>query len=437
MKQRETRSTRIALTMLAPNFLGFLIFTAGPVVFSLIMAFTNWDLTRHNQFSSEHVHFIGLENFATLMVGFNKRYFWQYLGNTLYLMLGMPVGIALSLTGALLLHGPLPRPHEPRRRNSLLGLVLVLTLFTVGVERLLGTGPLPIFFTVVTGLLVILGQIFGQTSFRTVYYLPNLTAGVAYFLLWKALYRPEGGPINRMLEPGLGALTATIQSTPPALWAALGGMLVLVAGLLVLWGVMSGLTMLRYRDATTAGVLLSWIGVGGVAAALIALGSLVSHLPQTVAHAPLMAPQWLSSTTWSKPALMFMGVFTAMGSNSMLLYLAALSNVPVSLQEAAAIDGATRWQSFWSVTWPQLAPTTFFIVIMGTIGGLQGGFDAARVMTGGGPAGSTTTLSYYLYNQGFVLFDLGMASAIAWSMFVLIFAVTMINWRFGNQMVND
>jgi len=74
---------------------------------------------------------------------------------------------------------------------------------------------------------------------------------------------------------------------------------------------------------------------------------------------------------------------------------------------------------------------------MGTIGGLQGGFEMARVMTNGGPAGSTTTLSYYLYNRAFMDYQLGFASAIAWTMFIMIFGMTIINWKFGNTMVND
>jgi multiple sugar transport system permease protein len=127
----------------------------------------------------------------------------------------------------------------------------------------------------------------------------------------------------------------------------------------------------------------------------------------------------------------------------MLLYLAALSNVPQSLVEAASIDGASKWQTFWNVTWPQLAPTTFFCVIMGTIGGLQGGFEAARVMTGtngatpGGPAGSTTTLAFYMYQRAFLDFRFGFASAIAWVTFAMIFIVTLIQWRSGNKYVND
>jgi multiple sugar transport system permease protein len=86
------------------------------------------------------------------------------------------------------------------------------------------------------------------------------------------------------------------------------------------------------------------------------------------------------------------------------------------------------------VIWPQLAPTTFFITVMSIIGGLQGGFEEARVMTQGGPAGSTTTLSYYVYNKLFEELDLGYAAAISWVLFAFIFIATAINWRFGREL---
>jgi multiple sugar transport system permease protein len=68
---------------------------------------------------------------------------------------------------------------------------------------------------------------------------------------------------------------------------------------------------------------------------------------------------------------------------------------------------------------------------MSIIGGLQGGFDQAQVMTGGGPAGSTTTLAYYIYETAFQDLDLGYASAISWVLFAMVFVITAINWKFG------
>lgn len=121
----------------------------------------------------------------------------------------------------------------------------------------------------------------------------------------------------------------------------------------------------------------------------------------------------------------------------MLLYLAGLSNISPELYEAADIDGASGPQRFWHVTWPQLAPVTFFIFVMSIIGGLQGGFEMARTMTGGGPAGATTTLSYYIYTEGFQAGRLGYASAVAWALFILVFVVTIFNWKFGNRYADE
>jgi multiple sugar transport system permease protein len=100
------------------------------------------------------------------------------------------------------------------------------------------------------------------------------------------------------------------------------------------------------------------------------------------------------------------------------------------------MDGAGRWQTFWHVTWRELAPTTFFIVVMSFIGGLQGGFEQARVMTAGGPAGTTTTLVYYIYTKAFLEFQIGYASSVAWILFLIIFTITMVNWKFGSKELN-
>jgi multiple sugar transport system permease protein len=117
----------------------------------------------------------------------------------------------------------------------------------------------------------------------------------------------------------------------------------------------------------------------------------------------------------------------------MLLYLAALTGVPDELTEAAQLDGAGRWPCFRFVTWPHLAPTTFFIIVMSIIGGLQGGFEQARVMTGGGPAGTTTTLAYHIYSLAFEQLRMGYASAVAWVLFALVLVATLANWRFGSR----
>jgi multiple sugar transport system permease protein len=151
---------------------------------------------------------------------------------------------------------------------------------------------------------------------------------------------------------------------------------------------------------------------------------------------PLEGPHWLTDETWSKPALIIMGLWQTVGGHNMILYLAALQGIPRDLYEAADIDGASGWQKFWHITWPMISPTTFFIAVMSIIGGFQAGFDAAYIMTGGGPAGSTTTIMFYIFNNAFQWFNMGYAASISWFLFVVIFAFTLVYWRMAGKAVH-
>ncbi|MBU9888863.1 MAG: sugar ABC transporter permease [Candidatus Omnitrophica bacterium] len=150
----------------------------------------------------------------------------------------------------------------------------------------------------------------------------------------------------------------------------------------------------------------------------------------------LTGPNWLTDESWAKPALIIMNVWQTVGGSNMILYLAALQGVPRDLYDAAEVDGATGWQKFWAVTWPQISPTTFFIAIMSLIGGFQAGFDQAYIMTGGGPNGSTTTIIYYIFKNAFEWYRMGYAAAISWVLFLIIFVFTVLNWRFYGRNVH-
>lgn len=163
---------------------------------------------------------------------------------------------------------------------------------------------------------------------------------------------------------------------------------------------------------------------------------LLNSMIQTLSGGRITGPNWLTSVAWAKPALILMGTWSMMGGYNMILYLAALQGIPMPLYEAADIDGANSWQKFKNVTWPMLSPTTFFIFVMSIIGGFQGGFEAAYVMTGGGPAGSTTTISFYIYNNAYEWFRMGYAASIAWVLFAIIFVVTLFNWKYGGKVVH-
>lgn len=154
-----------------------------------------------------------------------------------------------------------------------------------------------------------------------------------------------------------------------------------------------------------------------------------------ITNVGIVGPKWLVNPNWAKPSFILMNTWAEMGGINMLLYLAALQTVPQDYYEASSLDGAGPWQKFRYITWPMLGPTTFFILIMNLINGFQEGFQQAHIMTQGGPAGSTTMLNYYIYNQAYVWNHMGYAAAVSWVLFMIIIVITAISWKFGNKVV--
>lgn len=145
-------------------------------------------------------------------------------------------------------------------------------------------------------------------------------------------------------------------------------------------------------------------------------------------------PNWLSDRAWAMPAIIIMAVWKQVGYN-MVIFLAGLQAIPVSLYEAASIDGAGRWQKFKSITLPMLTPTTFFVLVITIIGSLQV-FDAVLVLTDGGPANSTRTIVYHIWEQGFTFLRMGYAAAVAWVLFFIVFLVTLLQWKLQGRWVH-
>lgn len=140
-----------------------------------------------------------------------------------------------------------------------------------------------------------------------------------------------------------------------------------------------------------------------------------------------IAPRnWFSEPRFALPAIMMMAVWSSVG-NYMIIFLSGLQDIPVSLYEAAAIDGASSVQRFFKITLPLIKPTFFFNLIVSIIGTLQV-FDQAYIISGGtgGPLGKTMTIVLYLYNKGFKDFQMGYACAIAFILFAIIFTLTLI-----------
>lgn len=374
------RESLAAVGFLLPNFVGFLAFTSIPVVVSLVMAFTHWNIFKSPTW-------VGMENFRSLLwfhqeggrFVANDPFFWQYVYNTVFLMIGIPVGMAASLIVALMMN------------QKIRGIVI----------------------------------------FRTLYFLPAVCSGVALLILWKYLYNADIGLINKSLRMVGGFIFSHpfIALLFTALCTVVLGAVAVVLAILVL-------LPLRWLLARFGAEWLHRVALVIVGAAIfIGIGVYSRSIYGGLNAFFTTPPDWLGTVQWAKPSLIMMGLWGGLGGYNMILYLAALQGVPASYYEAAEIDGAGPWQKFWAVTWPMISPTTFFILVMSIIGGFQGGFMTANVMTGGGPAGSTTTVEYYLYQTAFEKFNMGYASAIAWFLFAVILVLTLATWKLGGKVV--
>jgi multiple sugar transport system permease protein len=120
---------------------------------------------------------------------------------------------------------------------------------------------------------------------------------------------------------------------------------------------------------------------------------------------------WLSSTTWAMPVLILLSTWKQLGFN-LVVFLAGLQTIPKTRYEAAELDGANGWQTFWHITLPGLRPSLLFAVITTVIFTLRS-FEQPYVITGGGPLNSTNLLVFYIYNEAFAQFDFGYAAATA------------------------
>jgi len=257
-------------------------------------------------------------------------------------------------------------------------------------------------------------------------------ASLAYSLMqWNVLSPPRWvGLANYRLMVGADASNVG-HAYANVLWlAGFGAPLGVVTGLavaLLLRGGSRGVTFWRAAyylpslvPAVVATVLWAWLlaptpGIGLVNTVWEVTLDHWFHWPP---------PGWLSAAEWAKPAILLMGLWGA--GSGLLLWLAGLDAIPAVLYEAAILDGASAGRRFWSVTFPQLSPVIFFNLVVGFIGSFQE-FDRPYVATAGGsfgPGNSLLTPVYYLFSNGFGYFRMGYASALAWSVFAVIFLLT-------------
>jgi len=289
------RKTLQAYAFVSPAILTLLLFTAGPFLFTLWVSLHNWNMIQPvSQMPSA-----GLENYRYLLT--QDAVFRRALRNTfVFTICGVGINAVLGLLGALLLNTRLR----------------------------------------------------ARIFWRTIFFLPIVTAPLALGMMWTSLLGKNYGLVNNVLRQ---------LALPPQ--------------------------------------------------------------------------PFLSSPDQALACIIGIAVYQYVGYY-MIIYLAGLQGIPQEFYDAAAVDGASRWQSFWHITLPLLRPVLLFIVVTNTIGALQV-FDIVFAATtggastsGGGPAGSTMVVVLHMYNTAFRFFRMGRATAMALLLFVIIFVITLVQLRF-------
>ncbi len=294
---------------IAPWAVGFLLLMGGPIIFSFLLAFTEWNGIG----GLGAIRFVGLENFKQMAT--DER-FPKCVYNTFVYTAG---SVPLTMMGGIML-----------------ALLMNQKLKSIA-------------------------------FFRTVFYLPSVTAGVASTLLWFYIFQPQYGLLIYSIEH-LGNLINTLLT--PLRW------------------------IVHFEDIVISG------------------------------------PEWLVSPRWVKTAYVIMSLWGIGGG--MIIYLAGLQGIPEQLYEAAEIDGANSWQQFLSVTLPMLSPVIFFNLILSVIGSFQV-FTQAYLLSGGtgSPADAALFFVLYIYQTAFQFHHFGYASAMAWVLFLIILAATLVQFKFS------
>jgi multiple sugar transport system permease protein len=229
----------------------------------------------------------------------------------------------------------------------------------------LGVVPAALFIALFIAILIN-QKIKATALYRTALFLPVITSTVAISLVWKWIFNPRLGLANQVIG-WLGL--------KPSLWLE--------------------------EPAGILNILLAPLG--------------------------LKLPGLLGGPSLAMCAIIIMSIWHSLGYN-VIIFLAGLQSIPEHYYEAASLDGAGKWASFRHVTWPMLSPTTFYVLLMSTITSFQVFIQiyAMQGPVGGNPLGTTRTLVYYLYEKGFSDWQMGYANAVAFVLFLIILALTIV-----------
>lgn len=148
----------------------------------------------------------------------------------------------------------------------------------------------------------------------------------------------------------------------------------------------------------------------------------------------IQSPNWLLEPRWAMAAVIIVHVWKNIGY-AVVIYLAGLQAIPTQLYEAALVDGANAWARFRHVTVPGLSPVLFFLMVTTVLAGFQS-FDIIHVMTEGGPVNATTTLIYYMYEEGFNATNVGRAAVSAVVLFIAMLIFTIVQMRYNERNVH-
>lgn len=220
----------------------------------------------------------------------------------------------------------------------------------------------------------------------------------------------------------------------PAFWNSLLVTVVYAVGVCVL-SVVSGLAVALLLDAPLRGrgfyrsVYFLPTVTSSVAAAIVwrYLFDPAGYVNTALAQLGIDGPDWFGDRWLALGLLTSLTVWKSVGFNA-VLYLTALQALPVSVFEAAQLDGASLWQRIRRITVPLLRPMTFFVVVQALITSFQA-FDLVYVLTGGGPRGGTEVLGMLMYREAFRLGDFGYGTSIAFVTLFLVLGVTLVQWR--------
>lgn len=178
-----------------------------------------------------------------------------------------------------------------------------------------------------------------------------------------------------------------------------------------------------YRTAFYMPVITASVAVSLMFMWILANNGLMNQLLELIGLAPV---KWLTDAKVALNSVIGVTIWKGLGMN-MIIFLAALQDIPNELLEAASIDGANRFQQFIKITVPLISPVIFFVTITGVIGSFQS-FDLVYNMTHGGPGHATTVIGYYIWQQAFNYMKMGYGAALAYVLFIAILILTLIQW---------